>query len=230
MEKGAIAIITARAGSKGLKDKNIKALCGKPLLAYSIEAAIESACFQKVFVSTDSEKYADIAKAYGADASFLRSPEMASDIARSWDVVKEVVEEFDRRGEYYDKIMLLQPTSPLRSASDITACFAMMREKNARFIIGVVEMEHSPLWSNVLPEDLSMDHFKREEYFAIPRQQLPKYYRINGAVYLIQREELYEKNMLQYGGYAYIMPPERSIDIDTELDFQLAELIMQKIK
>jgi len=106
-----IAIIPARSGSKGLPDKNIRLLCGKPLLAYSIEAALQSDMFDVVHVSTDSIQYAEIAKKFGADVPFLRSTETSSDSASSWDVVKEVIEKYQKVGKCFDTFMLLQPTS-----------------------------------------------------------------------------------------------------------------------
>ncbi len=221
-----IAVIAARSGSKGLPDKNIRELCGKPLLAYSIECALQSGQFDKVFVSTDSGKYAEIAEKFGADASFLRTEATSGDAAGSWDVVKEVIYRFEQMGEFFDRIMLLQPTSPLRNITDIRNSFALMEEKGANSVVAVCEMEHSPLWSNTLGEDLCMDNFRRENYCEVRRQDLPKYYRINGAIYLVNREELERPEMLRHKCYAYVMPPERSIDIDTELDFKIAECYM----
>lgn len=218
-----IAIILARSGSKGLPDKNIKELCGKPLMAYSIEAAIKSKKFDTIVVSTDSKKYADIAVEYGARVPFLRSAENSSDKAGSWDAVREVLDNLRELGEEYDRIMLLQPTSPLRTAEDIVNSFELMDEKQANAILGVVEMDHSPIWSNTLPEDGCMDNFVRQEYAGIPRQELPKYYRINGAIYLLTIEEVYKDKMFCEKCYAYEMPAKRSIDIDAELDFVIAQ-------
>lgn len=227
---GNIAIITARSGSKGLPDKNIKKLCGKPLLAYSVECALQSGQFDKVFVSTDSGKYAEIAERFGADASFLRSAETSGDTAGSWDVVREVVYRFEQKGEFFDRIMLLQPTSPLRTVSDIRNSFALMEEKGANSVVSVCEMEHSPLWSNTLGEDLCMDNFRRGNYCNLRRQDLPTYYRLNGSVFLITRRELEQPEMLKHKSYAYIMPVERSIDIDTEFDFKIAECYIREGK
>lgn len=226
---GNIAVITARSGSKGLKDKNIRKLCGKPLLAYSIECALRSGCFEKVFVSTDSPEYAQIAMKFGADASFLRSKAASDDTAGSWDVVREVIEQFEERGEFFDRIMLLQPTSPLRNASDIRSSFALMDEKDANAVVAVCEMEHTPLWSNTLGDDLCMDNFRRENYCEMRRQDLPIYYRLNGAIFLVKREVLGKQNMLRHKCYAHIMPTERSIDIDTEFDLKIAECYMQEL-
>lgn len=223
-----IAIIPARSGSKGLKDKNIKELNGKPLIAYSIEAAVESKMFDKVFVSTDSQKYADIAIQYGADASFLRSEENSSDTAGSWDVIREVISRFKEIGKVYDEVMLLQATSPLRTAYDIVKSIELLHEKKGNAVVSLTECDHSPIWCNTLPEDKSMDKFDREEYKDLPRQMLPTFYRYNGAIYLVTAKELQNKeHMLEKGCYAYIMPQSRSIDIDTALDFMIAETIMK---
>ena len=223
-----IAIIPARSGSKGLKDKNIKELNGKPLIAYSIEAALASKMFDKVFVSTDSQKYADIAIQYGADASFLRSEENSSDTAGSWDVIREVISKLKDMGEEYDEVMLLQATSPLRTVEDIVKSIELLHEKKGNAVVSLTECDHSPIWCNTLPEDKSMDNFDREEYKDLPRQMLPKFYRYNGAIYLVTAEELQKKErMLEKGCYAYVMPQNRSIDIDTALDFMIAETIMK---
>ena len=223
-----IAIIPARSGSKGLKDKNIKELNGKPLIAYSIEAALASKMFDKVFVSTDSQKYADIAIQYGADASFLRSEENSSDTAGSWDVIREVISKLKDMGEEYDEVMLLQATSPLRTVEDIVKSIELLHEKKGNAVVSLTECDHSPIWCNTLPEDKSMDNFDREEYKDLPRQMLPKFYRYNGAIYLVTAEELQKKErMLEKGCYAYVMPQHRSVDIDTALDFMIAETIMK---
>lgn len=223
-----IAIIPARSGSKGLKDKNIKLLNGKPLMWYTIQVAIKSECFDEIMVSTDSAKYADIARDCGAKVPFLRSEKEASDTASSWDVVKEVLANYKKNGKIFDNVMILQPTSPLRIAEDITNSFALMREKGACSVIGVCEAEHSPLWCNTLPEDNCLDGFIRPEIKAISgRQGLPVYYRINGAIYLTKVVEDIGKDLYNKNGFAYVMPRERSIDIDVELDFKIAELLLE---
>lgn len=222
-----IAIITARSGSKGLPDKNIKELCGKPLLAYSVEAALQSGMFETVHVSTDSEKYAKIAREAGADVPFLREAVTSSDTAGSWDVVREVLEKYRVFGQEFDTVTLLQPTSPLRTAQDICDGYKLFQERQALSVVAVCEMEHSPLWSNTLPEDASMAGFL-SKVENVPRQQLATYYRINGALYIVETGAVMMKENL-YGerSYALVMPQERSIDIDTALDFMIAETIMK---
>lgn len=222
-----LAIIPARSGSKGLKDKNIKELCGKPMIAYSIEAALNSEKFDMVYVSTDSEDYASIAMKYGAQVSFLRAESLSGDQIGTWDVVKDVVDCFEKMGQYYDSITLLQPTAPLRDAQDIINGFQLFVEKSASAVIGVCEMEHSPLWGNTLENNLCMNNFIRQDLVQIPRQQLPTYYRVNGALYLIRRERL-EKMQELYDSkcFAYIMQRDHSIDIDDEIDFKIAEALL----
>lgn len=225
-----LAIITARSGSKGIKDKNIKLICGKPLMAYTIDTAYGSEIFDEVYVSTDSEKYAEVAKAYGASVPFLRSSQNADDNASSWDVVKETLKKYKELGKVFDAIALLQPTSPLRITEDIKNSYKLFREKNANSVIGVCETEHSPLLCNRLDQNLSMENFINRDIYQKLRQNLPKYYRINGAIYFVKTKydidicDLYDEKC-----YAYIMPQERSIDIDTELDFELAERLLEKI-
>jgi CMP-N,N'-diacetyllegionaminic acid synthase len=223
-----IAIIPARSGSKGLIDKNIKVLYGKPLMVYSIEAALESSQFDEVMVSTDSEKYAEIAIKYGAVVPFLRSTEQSFDTASSWDVVKEVLEGYRKLGTTFGTIALLQPTSPLRTSQDIINAFAIMQEKQANAVVSVCEVDHSPLWCNVLPENDSMDQFLPKDLVMKGRQKLDTYYRVNGAIYLINVPYfLSSLTIYEHGCFAYIMDKRHSIDIDDLVDFQIAEAIMK---
>lgn len=223
-----LAIIPARSGSKGLKDKNIKELCGKPLMTYTIETAIKSKQFDVIHLSTDSDVYANIAKAYGADVPFLRKVELASDTSTIWDTVRDVLDKYKKIGKEFDTITLLQPTSPLREANDIIKCFQMLKNKEkGEAIISVCEMEHSPLICNQLDDTGSMKDFIKKEVVMLQRQSLPKYYRINGAIYLLKIDVL-KKYQTIYDSevYAYIMSQERSIDIDSLLDFKIAEQVI----
>ena len=166
-----IAVIPARSGSKGLKDKNIKMMQGKPLMAYSIAFALEAGVFDCVHVSTDSWEYARIAEEYGAEASFLRSEELSSDTATTWDAMRFVLREYETRGRGFDTLTVLQPTSPLRIPEDIRNAFGLYKERRAKAVVGVCEVEHSPLWCNVLPEDGCLKGFLRKEADE-PRQKL----------------------------------------------------------
>ncbi len=224
-----LAVIPARSGSKGLADKNIKLLNGYPLIWYSIKAAIDSKCFDRIVVSTDSEKYAEIAIKCGAEIPYLRPAILSTDGASSWDVVNNILNYYLEIGENFDSVMLLQPTSPLRTSADIINAFELMTKKNAQAIISVTEMEHSPLWSNTLPTDGNMDGFISKEY-DLPRQKLPTFYRYNGAIYLVKNSlfKCLDDSFSWKQTYAYIMPQERSIDIDGAFDFLLAEILLKE--
>lgn len=222
-----IAIIPARQGSKGIKDKNIQILCGKPLLVYSIEAAIQANLFEEIVVSTDSEEYAQIAREAGASVPFIRDARLATDTASSWDVARDAVEKYRLMGMEFDTAALLQPTSPLRDAQDILAGYHKMEEKEAHLIVSVCKTTHSPLWANTLPEDSSLDGFLNQNSL-LPRQYLPTYYRINGALYIIRMDALMcSENIYIPNSFAVIMSEENSIDIDEKLDLYLAETIIR---
>jgi CMP-N,N'-diacetyllegionaminic acid synthase len=223
-----LAIITARSGSKGLKDKNIKPLNGKPLIAYSIDEAERSGIFSHIIVSTDSEKYAQIAREYGAEVPFLRSTANSGDNAGSWDVVREVLGKYADMGLYFDTVCLLQPTSPLRKAEDIAAGYRELKAKNADAITSVCEVDHSPLWTMTLDEDLSLAEYRKHSNSA-PRQMLSTYYRLNGALFIRRVEyDSGEVRICDKREYALIMERNRSVDIDSIDDFEYVEYLMGK--
>ena len=222
-----IAIIPARSGSKGVKDKNIRDFCGKPLMAYTIEAALRSGEFDEVMVSTDSEKYADIAKKYSANVPFLRSEATASDTASSWDMVDEVLLNYEKLGKCFDTFCLLQPTSPLRTAEDITEAYRIYKDQADFAVVSVCEAEHSPLWCGHLPENHEFIHFLQSENLK-QRQAGKKFYRLNGAIYIVNIGKFKrDRQLYKEGSFAFVMSQEKSIDIDTEIDFRLAELILK---
>ncbi len=221
-----IAIIPARSGSKGLPDKNIKDLCGKPLMAYSIEAASKSNEFDEVMVSTDSSDYARIAREWGASVPFLRSEYTSGDSASSWSMVEEVLYNYAKQGLEYDSFCLLQPTSPLRTADDIKAAYSLYRDKAQFAVVSVCEAEHSPLWCGKLPDNHELTRFLDAEAIK-QRQATGRFYRLNGAIYIVncQRFER-EKYLYKEGSYAYIMEQSHSIDIDSEFDFTMAKALL----
>lgn len=223
-----IAIIPARSGSKGVRNKNIKEMNGKPLIAYSIEAALASGCFEEVMVSTDSQQYAQIAREYGASVPFLRSEATSTDKASSWDMVREVLEGYKKLGEEFETFCLLQPTSPLRTPEDIKAAYRLYQEKATLAVVSVCEAEHSPLWCGHLPDNHEFINFI-DPQTAKQRQAGERFYRLNGAIYIVSIQEFANDPFIyQKGSFAYIMDQERSVDIDTELDFTIAEIIMRK--
>lgn len=226
-----LAIIPARGGSKGLKDKNIRILNGKPLIYYTIEAAKRSKIFDVIMVTTDSKEIAEISKKYGASIPFLRPDELSTDTASSIDVILHTLNYYISQNINFDYFCLLQPTSPLRKSEDIISSVELLFKKDAESIVSLCEVEHSPLFANTLPEDLSLSKFIRKEVKNMRRQDLPKYYRINGAIY-ISKVQSFLKTKDFYGerSFAYIMPSERSVDIDTEFDLKIAEEILKSEK
>ena len=227
-KRNMLAVIPARGGSKGVPGKNIKDLAGKPLIAYTIEAAIASTVFEKVIVSTDSGEIAETAARYGAEVPFLRPEEISNDMASSDDVILHALKYFDRLGIKFDEVCKLQPTSPLREARHIKEAYNLFCERGADFLVSVCECEHSPLWSGLIGEDLRLDNFISNKAKRACRQELPIYYRLNGAIYMGKTGSFIKnKSFLGKNSVAYIMNQEDSVDIDSLLDFKVAKVIMK---
>lgn len=226
--KKIVAIIPARSGSKGLKDKNIKALNGKPLISYTIESAIQSQLFEEIIVSTDSEVYAEIARQYGGSTPFLRDKALAKDCTGTSEVIKDVLERLKKQNKSYDYFMILQPTSPLRNAEDILKSVQLLLEKRANAVVSVCECEHPLKWCIALDEELSLEGFNALSNKS-RRQVEEKYYRLNGAIYLANTAYyLKDENFYKDKCYAYVMNKKNSIDIDDIYDFKLAEVILKE--
>lgn len=223
-----LAIIPARGGSKRLPRKNILGLCGKPLIAHTIEAGLKSNYIHKVVVSSDDEEILEISKKFGAE-TIKRPDDLASDTATTFDAIKHTI---DNNIDKYDYIVLLQPTSPLRNEKHIDEAIELLEEKKVNAIISVCEMEHSPLWSNTLPNNGSMKGFLRDEILNKRSQDLEKYYRLNGAIYICRTDKLLEEKtfILKDEIYAYKMSRKFSIDIDEEIDFKIAEVLIKMSK
>ena len=220
-----LAIIPARGGSKRLPRKNILDLNGKPLIAYSIEAGLKSKYIDKVIVSSDDDEILEVSKKYGAQ--LIKRPEvLASDTATTFDALKHTIDNIEK----YDYILLLQATSPLRNEKHIDEAIELLELKKADAIVSVCEMDHSPLWSNTLPKDNSMTGFLKDEVKNKRSQDLERHYRLNGAIYICKTDKLLEDKtfFLKDKIFAYKMNRESSIDIDEEIDFKMAEVLMVK--
>jgi CMP-N,N'-diacetyllegionaminic acid synthase len=216
-----VAIIPARSGSKGVPGKNTRPLAGKPLIAWTIEAAIASGCFDRVVVSTDSPAIAQVAINYGAEVPFLRPHELATDEASSAAVVQHTL---DFLGDV-SAFVLLQPTSPFRSLEDIQEFVALFSSSGADRAISVVECGKSPYWAVTIDGGVVKKCFEVPD--GIRRQDLPKVYMPNGALYAVRRDAFRQDPVFIDGMTpAYVMPPERSLDIDSEMDFLIAEAIL----
>jgi CMP-N,N'-diacetyllegionaminic acid synthase len=224
-----LALIPARGGSKGLPGKNILPLLGKPLIAWTIEEALKSEYIDRVIVSTDDVAIADIARRHGAGIPFMRPEGLASDSAAAMDVLFHALEWLDAHEDPHGLVALLQPTSPLRLSGDIDDAIRLLFDKGGKAVVSVSKSDHHPYWENSLPPDGNMKNFLRKDAVNQGRQALPDFYRINGAIYIGDTRYLRRKNSF-FGNrtFAYIMPRERSVDIDDRLDLMVAEMLLKE--
>lgn len=226
--KKVLAIIPARGGSKRLPGKNIKKLVNKPLINWTIEAAVKSEVFDEIMVNTDDKTIAEIALEAGATIPFIRKKELATDKASSLDVVKDTISFYRSISKEFDIVVLLQPTSPLRDDIDIINSINCFIEKKAASVLSVCEVDHPVQWCNTLTTKLSMDNFIRSEYKGLRSQDLGIHYRLNGAIYIWDCRKFQDSNeAIISPSFASIMDRKHSIDIDVELDFSIAEVIIK---
>jgi CMP-N-acetylneuraminic acid synthetase len=230
--KTVLAIIPARGGSKRLPGKNIKLLNGKPVIAWTIQAALKSIYIDKVIVTTDDQEFARIAKKHGADIPFIRPPELAEDTSSSVSVLQHALKKLNENNEKYDVVILLQPTSPLRRTLDIDDGFEYYSRKKAMSVVSVCPLEHPTSWCNSLPENGSLQNFLKDGVKEKRSQDIAKEYRLNGSIYIADVDYFTENNGFwgKNDIYAFIMGETESIDIDTIADFELCEYFMSKSK
>ncbi len=222
--KKALAVILARGGSKELPRKNIRDFAGKPLIAWTIEAAKHSTYLDRVVVSSDDDEIISVAHEFGCDAPFKRPAELAQDDSSSIDSLIHATQEMP--GYHY--IVLLQPTSPLRISDDIDGCLLLCERQNALTCVSIQATNKHPLWMFTKDANDKLYPVLSNE-IPTSRQNLPKSYELNGAVYVVTTEWLLEKHsFFDVETCGYIMPKERSIDIDTELDFFIAEQLIKR--
>lgn len=223
--KSVLAVITARGGSKGLPRKNILEVNGRPLLAWSSAAAGESRYIDRVILSSDDDEIIRVGKEWGCEAPFKRPLELAHDETST---EHALIHALDNIEETYDYIVLLQPTSPLRLTEDIDSCIKLCHERRAPACVTVSKTEKSPYWMFQIDDNGRMTPFLEKDGPWYQRQNLPSAYAANGAVYVAD-VEWYRENQTFYGQetVAHVMPPERSVDVDTELDLMLVETIME---
>lgn len=226
-----LGIIPARGGSKGVPRKNIKLLGGKPLIAYTIEEALKSK-LTRVIVSTEDKEIAEVAKAYGADVSFMRPMELATDNASSIHVVQHALKEIETIGNtIYDAIMLLQPTTPFRIANDINEAINKFKSERCDSVISVVNVGGThPARMKYIENGVLIDPPFSENYEGQNRQELIPMYIRNGAIYLTRKETILKNSFKGDKSLALTMPELRSVNIDTLEDFEYAQWIFDKIK
>jgi len=224
-----LTIIPARGGSKGVPRKNIRELGGKPLIAYTIEAAIGSSFIDRFIVSTDDEEVAEISRRWGAEVPFLRPAEFASDTAKAIEVVKHALLEMEKLDNCeYKVIVYLEPPAPFKTSKDIDTCIEFFFKYNPASVISVNEANQ---FHPILMKKIEDNHLKpiwKNEPEGVPRQMYsPTAYMRNGAVYVLKKENIL--NDVFYGDpvVPYIMPDERSICIDSMLDWYAAEAMIR---
>jgi N-acylneuraminate cytidylyltransferase len=224
-----IAIITARGGSKRIPYKNIKEFCGKPILAYSIEAALNSKIFDTVMVSTDDEKIANIAREYGAKVPFYRSEKTSNDYASTNDVLLEVLEEYENRGEHYDLACCIYPTAPFITPEKLKTAVDTLTKSDADTLIPVVAFSYPPQRAMVIREDKLV--FKNPEYMESRSQDLEKQYHDVGQFYVFKTEPYKQTKNLMLGNIIPMEISELEVqDIDNPTDWEIAEIKYQKMK
>lgn len=224
-----LGVILARKGSSSLPRKNIRPLAGKPLIAYTIEAALNSGCLDRVIVSTDDEEIAGVSRKWGAEVPFLRPSRLARDDTPALEALQHVLRRLKSNEEYApEAVMTLQPTSPLRDSRHIHQAIRLFRRTGADSVVSVCQAEHSPYWMMRLKRG-KVFPFARSRFQNARRQDLPPVYRPNGAVYLTRYRVVTENGrILGSDTRAFVMDAESSLDIDTPLDFKMAGLLLKE--
>jgi len=225
-----ICTIGMRGGSKGVPNKNLRHLYGKPLMAYTIEQALESQLFQHVVVSTDSDEIAEAARTYGAEAWFLRPQEMATDEAAKLPVIRHALLESEKHyGHSFDVLVDLDATSPLRLTRDITEAYDQFMRENADILITACPSRKNPYFNMVEKVNGCIRKVKTLDKPVVRRQDAPQVYDMNASIYIWKRDALLNRDTLFTEKTSlYVMPEERSVDIDTELDWEFVEFAMGK--
>ena len=220
------SIITARGGSKGVPKKNIKLINGKPVIAYSIEESIKSKLIKETYVTTEDKEIVDISEEYGAKI-IDRPEELAQDNSTSVDVVLHSLDYLENNNKLPDFFVLLQPTSPLRTKEDIENAINLFIENECDALISVSQLDHSSMMSFEIKDNFLTSNCD-EKFLNKRRQDLPKFYCPNGAIYITTPDSLRKnKTFIPKKTIPYVMPQERSVDLDTEFDFKLAEFILK---
>jgi CMP-N,N'-diacetyllegionaminic acid synthase len=223
--KTVLALIPARGGSKGIIGKNIRDFAGKPLLAWTIEAAQKSHYIDRLVLSSDDAEIINVALKWGCEAPFVRPEHLALDETPGMEPVLHAISILP----FYDYIVLLQPTSPLRSTADIDGCIEMCLSQSANACVSVTEPDKSPYWMYTMDDQNMMKPVINKDKGIARRQDMPLIVALNGAVYIAKSDWLLnKKTFVSHGTLAYLMPKNRSIDIDTELDLLLAEFMLKQ--
>ncbi len=221
-----LALIPARGGSKGIKDKNIISLAGKPLIFYSIEAAKHSKYIDDIVVTTDSEKIAEISKQYGASIPFMRPIELAADTSKTIDTILHAIQTLKTMGKEYDVLILLQPTQPLRTNKDIDEAIEIYYQNKEEGLVSVSPVDDSPLLIRSISNDGKLLNLLSQNS-TCRRQDMPEYYKVNGCIYINKIDEIDKNTSFNDNKVPFIMRKEHSVDIDELSDLWMAEYYLK---
>ena len=224
-----LGLIPARGGSKGIPRKNIRLLCGKPLLHYTIEAGLAARQLSRVILSTEDEEIAEVGRRGGVDVPFLRPPELAEDETPMLPVVQHTIRWMEERNEYFDAICLLQPTNPLRRPEDIDGAIELLQQSGADSVISFFDVgeKHPARMKYISSDGRVIDPPFAEKVEGQRRQDLPKLYLREGSIYLTRRNVLMEKNSFKGDDCrAWIIPEVRACNIDTPFDLFIAKQLL----
>ena len=229
-----LGLITARGGSKGIPKKNIEHVGGKPLIAWTIEAALKSNVFDRVVVSTDNNEIASVAQKWGAEVPFIRPGRLSKDDSPHVDVLIHAINWLQEKEDYSPEfLMLLQPTSPLRTSEDIDKSFELAVDRKADYVISVQEALSHPYSVMQVAEDQKLSEFlmsSGDDASYQRRQVRPKFYSLNGAIFIFKVDVLLtNKNTYPELTFTYVMPKERSLDVDTSWDLHIANLVLNHL-
>jgi len=226
--RSVLAIVPARGGSKRVVGKNKRMIGGFPLISWTLRACLQSNFIDQVIVSTDDPEISEISERAGVSRIHRRSNNLASDQSPTMDTVLDILLELESETLSFDIIFLAQPTSPMRTADHIDAALDLLIEKEAASIIGVTESAHPREWQAPLAQDGDMRPFLSQTRLNQASHLLPKNYVVNGAIYIASRETLLKEKTFftSENIFAFFMSPRDSIDIDTELDFEIAEYLL----
>jgi CMP-N,N'-diacetyllegionaminic acid synthase len=223
-----LALIPARGGSKGIPRKNIRMLGGKPLISYAITAALNAKNIDRVIVTTEDKEIANIASSNGAEIPFLRPKELAQDDSKAIDAYIYTVEKLNEElDEKISSFIVILPTNPFVISEDIDNAIQLFKNKNADSVMSYTDASHPPLWAKKISEDLKVSNYFDLKDQLLNRQDIPHAYMPNGSIFIFRLSLLKSNRYLSDNSYGYIMPRERSIDIDTYLDFEYAEFLMK---
>jgi len=225
-----LCTICMRGGSKGLSKKNMRNLCGKPLMGYTIKQALESKLFEHVVVSTDSDEIAETAKSYGVETWFMRPAELATDEAPKLPVIRHAFLEAEKHyGHNFDVLVDLDVTSPLRNVEDITGAYRQFADEDADILITASPARKNPYFNMVEQVNGRIRKVKEREKPPVRRQDAPPVYDMNASIYIWKRQALLDNDTLFTDKTSlFIMPEERSVDIDTALDWDFVEFMISK--